>query len=186
MKYIRAIALIGIMLVAFYAYNEHKKAVKYQAEYIRMTDNVKAYELNNSILQDKNKLFKLTIDELLQSNDSINKKLLDTANKLKIKEKNIEAMQYHSTVITKTDTIVVNDTIFKDNTIDIDTVIGDRWYALNLGLKYPSTIVATPSFVSEKYIIVHKKKEYNKPPSKIFFIRWFQKKHWVNLDLLRL
>jgi hypothetical protein len=29
------------------------------------------------------------------------------------------------------------------------------------------------------YVVINNKKEYNKKPSKIFFIRWFQKKHLV-------
>ena len=46
-------------------------------------------------------------------------------------------------------------------------------------LRYPSSIVAYPSFRSEQYVFVNRKKEYNRKPSRIFFIRWFQKKHDV-------
>ena len=61
--------------------------------------------------------------------------------------------------------------------VAIDTIIGDNWYNLNLKLKYPSTIMVSPTFVSEQYVIINNAKVYNKKPSKIFFIRWFQKKH---------
>ena len=179
MNYFRGLILIIMISLILYGYTEHKRAKYFQEESIRMTDNMKAYENEKNNLMEKSKLYKFTIDELLQSNDSINKKLLATAEKLRIKEKNIQGLQYHSSVITKTDTVVMNDTIFRDKYVNVDTVLGDKWYSIKLGLKYPSTVIAAPKFVSEKYIIVNKTREYNKPPSKIFFIRWFQKKHDV-------
>ena len=179
MNYVRGLILIIMISLILYGYTEHKRAKYFQEESIRMTDNMKAYENEKNNLIEESKLYKFTIDELLQSNDSINKKLLATAEKLKIKEKNIQGLQYHSSVITKTDTVVMNDTIFRDKYVNVDTVLGDKWYSIKLGLKYPSTVIATPKFVSEKYIIVNKTREYNKPPSKIFFIRWFQRKHDV-------
>lgn len=179
MNYFRGLILIIMISLILYGYTEHRRAKYFQEESIRMTDNMKAYENEKNNLIEESKLYKFTIDELLQSNDSINKKLLATAEKLKIKEKNIQGLQYHSSVITKTDTVVMNDTIFKDKYVNVDTVLGDKWYSIKLGLKYPSTVIAAPKFVSEKYIIVNKTREYNKPPSKIFFIRWFQRKHDV-------
>lgn len=179
MNYFRGLILIIMISLILYGYTEHKRAKYFQEESIRMTDNMKAYENEKNNLIEESKLYKFTIDELLQSNDSINKKLLATAEKLKIKEKNIQGLQYHSSVITKTDTVVMNDTIFRDKYVNVDTVLGDKWYSIKLGLKYPSTVIAAPKFVSEKYIIVNKTREYNKPPSKIFFIRWFQRKHNV-------
>ena len=173
--------LVGVVVLALSAavYKMDKDIKEYKSEIIRMSDNLNAYELSNSNLESENRMYKFTIDELKSSKDSINQKLLDMAEKLKIKDKNIEALQYHQSVITKTDTIVLNDTIFRDRTFALDTIMGDKWYTLGLNLKYPSTIVASPTFNSEKYIIVNKVKEYDKTPSKIFFIRWFQKKHWV-------
>lgn len=173
--------IIGIVLLALCAatWKLSKDVKYYQAEIQRTTDNLRAYEAGNSSLEKENKLYKFTIDELQASKDSINQKLLAMAEKLKIKDKNIEALQYHQSVITKTDTVVLNDTIFKDRAFSLDTIVGDKWYTMKLGMKYPSTIVTSPTFTSEKYIIVNKKKEYNKEPSKIFFIRWFQRKHWV-------
>lgn len=179
MNYFRGLILIIMISLILYGYTEHRRAKYFQEESIRMTDNMKAYENEKNNLIEESKLYKFTIDELLQSNDSINKKLLATAEKLKIKEKNIQGLQYHSSVITKTDTVVMNDTIFRDKYVNVDTVLGDKWYSIKLGLKYPSTVIAAPKFVSEKYIIVNKTREYNKPPSKIFFIRWFQRKHNV-------
>ena len=179
MNYIRGIILIFITGLILYGYTEHRRASYFQAESIRIADNMKAYESEKNTLIKANKMYRFTIAELLQSNDSINKKLLATAKKLKIKEKNIQGLQYHSSIITKTDTVVMSDTIFRNKYVNVDTILGDKWYSIKLGLKYPSTVIATPKFVSEKYIIVNKTREYNKPPSKIFFIRWFQRKHDV-------
>ena len=84
-------------------------------------------------------------------------------------------MQYIESVIQKTDTINYRDTIFQ-KMAPIDTLVGDQWYNLAMRLEYPSTISITPKFISEKYVVVDNKRRIPNP-SKIFFIRWFQKKH---------
>jgi hypothetical protein len=61
----------------------------------------------------------------------------------------------------------------------MDTTVGDNWYSVNLNLSYPGRIALNPSFKSEKYIIVHSKKETIDPPKKFFLLRWFQKKHTI-------
>ena len=61
----------------------------------------------------------------------------------------------------------------------MDTTIKDEWYQLNLGLRYPNTIITNPSFISEKYIVLNYKKETINPPKKCAIARWFQKKHKV-------
>ena len=88
-------------------------------------------------------------------------------------------MQYLLSVSTKKDTVLFTDTIFRDKELALDTVIGDKWYSIRLGLKYPNLIYTKPTFTSEKYIIVNKKKETINPPKKFFLFRWFQKKHWI-------
>lgn len=181
-KYLYPFIGIVIILLCISTCKMSKDIKHYKAEIERASNNLSAYEASNSSLEKENKLFKFTIDELQSSKDSINQKLLAMAEKLKIKDKNIQALQYQQSVITKTDTVVFNDTIFKERAFALDTIVGDEWYTLKLGMKYPSTIITSPTFNSEKYIIVNKKKVYNKPPSKIFFIRWFQKKHW-ELDI---
>ena len=155
---------------------------KYTELYNKELQNVKAYENENAGLKGEIRQFKYTMDDMRASADSINQKLVDEIDKLKIKDKTIEYLQYNTSVIHKTDTIKVKgDTIFQEKLITqpIDTIIGDEWYNMRLKLEYPSTIVTSPTFNSEKYVIIHTKKEYNKKPSKWFFIRWFQKKHTV-------
>ena len=88
-------------------------------------------------------------------------------------------MQYLLSEATKKDTIVFRDTLFREPSLTIDTLIGDKWYNIRLGLKYHNLITTNPTFISEKYIIVNKKKETINPPKKFFLFRWFQRKHWV-------
>lgn len=179
-KYLYLFVIAAIVTLGLSAYKYSKDAAHYKAEYIRMADNNKAYELQNSNLEEQNRVFQFTMDELRNSKDSINQKLLAMAEKLKIKDKNIQALQYQATEMRKTDTITIKgDTIFRDIYVNVDTTFGDKWYSMNLKLKYPSTIITAPIFKSERYVVINTTKEYNKPPSKIFFIRWFQKKHTV-------
>ena len=179
-KYIYLSLAVGLVILFGALFKMHSDLQKYKKLYARELVNVEAYDRMNAEAQKEIRQFKLTIDELQASKDSINRKLMKTADSLKIKTKNIKYLQYNTSVIQKTDTIVLQDTIFKQP-IDVDTIVGDRWYSMKLGLKYPSTIITEPTFKSEKQVIISTKKEYNNKPSKIFFIRWFQKKHLVTV-----
>lgn len=177
-KYLYIALAVGISALLLTGYKIYTDLQKYKELYNRELLNVKAYEQYNSNMQNELREFKFTMDELRSSSDSINQKLVKEIDRLKLKDKNIQYLQYNTSVIQKTDTIVVNDTIFKES-VQLDTIIGDEWYSMKLGLKYPSVITTEPTFKSEKYVVISTKKEYNKKPSKIFFIRWFQKKHTV-------
>ena len=118
------------------------------------------------------------MDDLRNSNDSLDKKLVEVLNKLKIKDSKVEYVQYQTKVIHKTDTLNVRDTIFVPEA-HVDTILGDKWYSLAITLDYPSLIEVSPTFNSEQYVVINTSKVYDKKPSKIFFIRWFQKKHTV-------
>lgn len=177
-KYIYISLAIGLVILFTALFKTYSDLQKYKELYNRELLNVEAYDRLHSNMEEEIREFKMTIDELRTSKDSINQRLLKTVDSLKIKGKNVQYLQYNTSIIQKTDTIVMQDTIFKQP-VDIDTVVGDSWYKMKLGLKYPSTIIAEPSFKSEKQVIISTKKEYNKKPSKIFFIRWFQKKHLV-------
>ena len=147
--------------------------------------NVKAYSDELSASGKKNVALQLTVDQLEYFNDSVLKALDKTRKELKIKDKNIKSLQSVKSEFTRVDTIELRDTLFKEPTLAIDTMIGDEWYNVQLGLKYPSTIALKPYFKSEKHIIVSTKKETVNPPKKFFFLRWFQKKHLViNVDVV--
>ena len=141
--------------------------------------NQKAFMEENVSLKEENKVFKFTIEQLNYYNDSILQKMNDVRKELKIKDGNLKQMQYLLSKSTKRDTIVFRDTLFIEPSLDIDTSIGDKWYNIRLGLKYPNLIYVEPSFVSEKYVFINKNKETVMPPKKFFLLRWFQKKHWV-------
>lgn len=170
-----ATLLLALCTLLAYQYN---KAVKYQKLYARELQNVEAYRLDNSIMQDEIRQYKMSMDELHASKDSIDQKLLKTMEELKIKDKQIQNLQYSQTQITKTDTLKIHDTIFVEG-VAVDTTLGDYWFSTRLQFSFPSTIVVTPTCNSEQYVYIFNKKEYNKTPSKIFFIRWFQRKHTV-------
>ena len=143
------------------------------------TANMKAYDAQLAAEGEKNIALQLTIDQLSYFKDSVLQELDNTRKELKIKDKNLKALQAVKSGFTKRDTITMRDTLFKEPTLAIDTLIGDKWYNVRLGLKYPSMIAVQPYFKSEKHIIVSSKKETVNPPSKFFLFRWFQRKHRV-------
>ena len=177
-KYIWAIGafllmfLFGLMLI------QRKQITKYKELYNKELQNVEAYQTTNSGLEGTVRQFQMTLDDLRASKDSLDNKLLEVAEQLKIKDKRIEYLQYQKKIVYSIDTLEFHDTIFVRET-QIDTIIGDAWYTLKLQLDYPSRIVTNPTFKSEQYIIINSKKEFNKTPSKFFLIRQFQKKHTI-------
>ena len=169
-----AIIVLGAALIATW-YN----AAVYEEKYKVAEANVKAYSKELSTSKERNTALHLTVDQLKYFSDSILGALDETRKELRIKDKNLKALQSVSSGFTKRDTITLRDTLFRDPSVVIDTVIGDKWYNVRLGLKYPSMVAVKPYFKSEKHIIVSSKKETVDPPKKFFLLRWFQRKHIV-------
>ena len=178
-KYIKIIIAALIVSLSIGSYILYTKNQSLKDELSISVSNEKAFIAENSSLKDENRVFKFTIEQLNYYNDSILQKMNKVRKELKIKDKDLKQMQYLLSEATKKDTIVFRDTLFREPTLDIDTIIGDKWYSIRLGLKYPNLITTNPTFISEKYIIVNKKKETINPPKKFFLFRWFQRKHWV-------
>ena len=178
--------LAGLILFFVFAFvYTCKDLEKYKEMYSREYSNVRAYEAENDSLRKDIRQFQYTLADLKASKDTINQKIIQVIKEGGIKEKNVERVEYITSTVHKTDTVQFKDTIFVQDMQPIDTVIGDSWYHMDMHLEYPSTIVANPEFKSEKYIIVSQKKEYVKPRSKWFFIRWFQKKRkYVGVDVI--
>ena len=172
----KVLFIVSLLGIGVYIWNERQDLKK---EVCTLRNNQKAFIVENSSLKDESRAFKFTIEQLNYYNDSILQKMNNVRKELKIKDKNIKQLQYLLSVSTKKDTVLFTDTIFKDKSLALDTVIGDKWYNIRLGLKYPNLIYTEPTFISEKYIIVNKKKETVNPPKKFFLFRWFQRKHWV-------
>ena len=178
-RYISIGIVILMSLLAVSTYTLYNRNQDLKEEISVSLSNQKAFIAENSSLKEGNRILKFTVEQLNYYNDSILQKMNDVKKELKIKDKDLKQMQYLLSEATKKDTIVFRDTLFKEPTLDIDTLIGDKWYNIRLGLKYPNLITTNPTFISEKYIIVNKKKETINPPKKFFLFRWLQKKHWV-------
>ena len=172
----KVLFIVSLLGIGIYTWNERQDLKK---EVCTLRNNQRAFIAENSSLKDESRAFKFTIEQLNYYNDSILQKMNNVRKELSIKDKNLKQMQYLLSEATKKDTIVFRDTLFREPTLDIDTLVGDKWYNIRLGLKYPSYIYTEPTFTSEKYIIVNQKKETVNPPKKFFLFRWFQRKHWV-------
>ena len=178
-KYIKIIIAALIVSLSIGSYILYTKNQRLQEELSVSVSNEKAFIAENSSLKNENRVFKFTVEQLNYYNDSILEKMNNVRKELKIKDDNLKQMQYLLSKATKKDTIVFRDTLFREPTLDIDTLVGDKWYQMKLGLKYPSTITTDPKFVSEKYIMVDYKKETINPPKKCWLLRLFQKKHKI-------
>ena len=178
-KYIRIGIVILVSLLSISVYTLYTNNQKLKEETSTLMSNQKAFITENSSLKEENRVFKFTVEQLNYYNDSILQKMNAVRKELNIKDDDLKQMQYLLSEATKKDTIVFRDTLFREPSLNIDTIIGDKWYNIRLGLKYPNLIYTEPTFTSEKYIIVNKKKETVNPPKKFFLFRWFQRKHWV-------
>ena len=178
-KYINIGVVVIVGLLAISTYSLYRSNTSLKEELSVSKANEKAFIIENSGLKDQNRAFQFTVEQLEYFNDSLITKMNEDRKELKIKDRDLKQMQYLLSEAQKKDTIVFRDTIFRDPLVRVDTLLGDRWYQLKLGLRYPSTIITEPKFVSEKYIIVDYRKETVDPPKKCFIARWFQKKHKV-------
>lgn len=178
-RYVRIgiVVVIGLLITSICVLYNNNQNLK--EELSVSISNEKAFMMENSALKGKNRVFQLTIEQLEYSNDSLLVKMNKVREELKIKDKDLKQVQYLLSEAQKKDTIVFRDTIFRDPLVRVDTLLGDKWYQLKLGLRYPSTIITEPKFISEKYVIVDYRKETIDPPKKCFIARWFQKKHKV-------
>lgn len=176
--------LMVVLLVSIYALFSTKRSA--DKKWKDAVENAKAYSELFSNSEDKNRAFKLTIDQLKNSNDSIFQELNEARKELKVKDSKLRSLQYVSSSFSKVDTITLKgDTIFKDSHVNIDTLLFDDWYSVKVGLKYPSTVSVEPKFISIKYIVVSAKKETVNPPKRFFLFRWFQKKQIrLNVDVV--
>ena len=178
-RHIQIIAVILISALGVTTYIQYEKVKSLNIELSISKSNEKAFIEENNELKDRNLAFKFTIDQINYLNDSLITKMNEVRKELKIKDKDLKQMQYLLSTAQKTDTIVFRDTLFRDRNLQIDTLLGDSWYNIKLGLSYPNLITTTPTFKSEKYIVTSTRKETIKPPKKCAIARWFQKKHKV-------
>ena len=174
----KALAVIFILLIASVVilYQRNKSLAR---DLSTSKSNEKAFIVENTELKDKNITFQFTVDQLKFLNDSLTIKMNEVKKELNIKDKNLKQLQYLLSESQKRDTVVFRDTLFKDPILKIDTIMGDKWYQLKLGLRYPNKIIVEPKFINEKYIIMEHRRETINPPKKFFLLRWFQKRHTI-------
>lgn len=188
-KNVKYFLICGLILSILSVVNNYfliKSKTSTDKKWKEAVENAKAYSELFSNSESKNRTFKLTIDQLKNSNDSIFQELNEARKELKVKDSKLKSLQYVSSSFSKVNTITLKgDTIFKDSHIDIDTLLSDDWYSVKVGLKYPSTVTVEPTFKSIKYIVVSAKKETVNPPKRFFLFRWFQKKQIrLNVDVV--
>lgn len=168
-KYLIQIGIILVLIATIVVgYNKYQELTQ---QLSKAVTNNKAYSHRDDSTTVR--AFQMTLDEVKAYGDSIDKELLKIAKEKGIKEKTITNTHYIKEYINTTDTIVVNDTIFKDKNFALDTTINNEWYNVRVGLKYPDTVAVSPSFKTEKYIIVNTRRETIDPPKKFFLLRWF-------------
>lgn len=178
-KYIKITIAVLILVLGVTVWIQHNEINSITTELEVSKSNEKAFASENAGLLKENIAFKFTIDQINYFNDSLIIEMNKMRKKLSIKDENLRQMQYLLSEAKRTDTVFVKDTIFKDPEFKLDTLIGDKWFNIRLGLEYPNLITATPTLKSEKYIIASSKKETIDPPKKCAIARWFQKKHRV-------
>lgn len=166
-----------VLLVCSLIYMVHQNRTL-TAKYETSIENIKAYDSQLSGLNNSNKVFKLTIDQLNYFKDSILIRMDEVRKGLNIKDSKIKQMQYKLSHVEKPDSVILKDTVFVES-FKLDTIIGDEWANTHLIMKYPNYIKFTPGFKSESFLFVESKKETVNPPKKFFLFRWFQKRHTV-------
>ena len=169
------VIILGMVLAIVYYLNE---TAKYKELYNKELTNVKAYQSENNDLKNQSIAHIMTIDQLIASKDSSDIALKEALKKLNVKPKNVVSAGSVTSNIEKRDSIFIHDTIFQSK-VNIDTIIGDKWYKAQVGLHYPSRIDLTVSVQSVKHIVVHNKKETINPPKKFWLWRLFQRKHTI-------
>lgn len=153
---------------------------------IRLKQSVKLYDnnikaisyerdsLNNSLIA-----YKMDVTELEMLNDSVINDLNNLRKELKIKDKQLLQMQSIKTEINTKDSIIVKDTIFRQDFVKLDTTITNKWYDINLELEYPSTLKVETSYRSDLSVLAYSSKEILGTPKKCALGRLFQKKYKV-------
>ena len=177
-KYIRIIKIVLIILIisaiSVLVLNNRKLR-----DSINIYDNnFKALNLERDSLNKAAIAYRFSVEQLEYINDSIIEDLNNTRKQLQIKDKEILQMQSIKTEIRTKDSIIIKDTIFRDNFIKLDTVIADKWHTVAISLQ-PSKLTIDAKYRSELQVFAKSSKEIIGTPKKCFVGRLFQKRHKV-------
>lgn len=182
-KIIVVLAVISLLSL-FSLFGLYKQFKSLQDDYAISMENIKAYNSELNVLENDNKAYKLSIEQLYYFNDSITLKMNELRQSLNIKDKQLKQMQYQLSHIDKVDSIHIKDTIFIKPEFKLDTLIGDKWLSNRVLLEYPNKVKINTKVKSEHTLFVVAEKETINPPKKFFLFRWFQRKHQVlNIEI---
>lgn len=171
--------IIALVILCGFGIFKSIEYSKLSRKYDTAIQNNKAYESQLDILNEENKVFQFTIEQLEYLNDSTIKELDSVRKELKIKDSKIKQMGKIKEYVYVTDSITVHDTIFKDPEFVLDTMLGDEWYLNNIRLKYPNEISSSVAIKTDQSVFLHTTRETINPPKKTWLGRLFQKKHDV-------
>ena len=174
-----AISIVILVLISILIY-QHYSLNDYKAKYEVARNNNIAYEQDLKDEKGKSAMYYSSLQDLKNSNDSLLQVSMELQKKENIKPKNTDYIGYSTSNAHKVDTVYLSNdsnkvSIIRDS-VDIDTTLENKWYKLRVNVKSPNRLIIAPEFKSERHIIIYTKKEYKNKRSKIFFIRWFQKK----------
>lgn len=167
------VLLIGVITFQYAKTNSIKK------DYDIALQNNKAYESQLDIINNENKVFQFTVEQLKYINDSTIKELDSLRNELKIKDSKIKQMGKIKEYIYVTDSITIYDTIFTNPEFVLDTCLGDKWYQNCLHMAYPNEISSQIDINTDLNCFIHTTRETINPPKKTWLGRLFQRKHTV-------
>lgn len=182
--------IIGILIATLVGLGvaiklQYDKIKELNTELLVSTNNNKAYEAERDSLKDNAIQFQFTVDQLNHSKDSLVNRLNELRKELKIKDKEINELQYFASTTQKIDTVFATDTIFKTGAA-LDTVLKDDWSKLAIHAEYPNVISADYSFKNSTVVVMHNSRVTVDPPKKCWLARLFQKKQTiVEIDVVQ-
>lgn len=162
------IIIVGVvvLLMLGIGYFQYKTISSQKQRIDELTTNIKAYEYESNLNSNKIIQYAKTIDELNYSNDSILQKLNTERKKLKIKNNELQAVQYVETIIH--DTLKVKLKTFSDTCI---TFQKHPLTKINV-CKNDSIITCIPTISNEQFVFFKSKKEYTNEYNSIFKRIW--------------
>lgn len=177
-KIIIILAVITIALCGFGIWKTIQTQ-KLNKEYNIEVSNNKAYQDQLDVMNQQNKVFQFTIQQLEYINDSTLKQLDSVRKEIKIRDNKIKQMGKIKEYVYITDSVITHDTIFKNKEFTLDTAIGDEWYTNILHFEYPNVISSTIGVNMDQSVFLHATRETINPPCKTWLGRLFQRKHDV-------
>lgn len=121
--------LIALLLALFVGMGlvikqQHTKINHLNDDLLVATNNNKAYEAEKDSLLNNSIQFQFTVDQLKHSKDSLIERINEIRKQVKVKDKQLNELQYFVSESNKVDSIIVHDTIFQKG-VALDTLLQD-------------------------------------------------------------